>query len=100
MLTYEVCAQGEDRDAKWLFFLLSYWLSLFVGIFLAVVGAFWLVQARCALALLDASSLVCTSPKNNQKHVDKTLLPVNACFATAQCHCVPGLTRRTCKKLR
>jgi LMBR1 domain-containing protein 1 len=36
--------QGEDRDTKWVLYVLSFWLSLFIGIIFAIVAISWIVH--------------------------------------------------------
>jgi LMBR1-like membrane protein len=36
--------QGEDRDHKWVIYVLSFWASLFMGIIFALVALSWIVH--------------------------------------------------------
>lgn len=36
--------QGEDRDTKWVLYVLSFWFSLFGGILFAVVAISWVIH--------------------------------------------------------
>lgn len=43
-MTRERLLQGEDRDSKWVFYVLSFWFSLFGGILFAGVAISWVIH--------------------------------------------------------